>query len=56
MDNRESEESYNHILKYTGIFGGVQGLNIAIGILRSKLIAIILGPSGMGLVSLFILY
>lgn len=53
MDNRESEESYNHILKYTGIFGGVQGLNIAIGILRSKLIAIILGPSGMGLVSLF---
>ena len=47
------DESYNHILKYTGIFGGVQGLNILISLVRNKVVATILGPNGMGLVSLF---
>ena len=50
---KETDENYGHILKYTGIFGGVQGLNIAIGLVRNKLIALLLGPSGMGLASLF---
>ena len=50
---KENSESYNHILKYTGIFGGVQGLNIVLGLVRTKLIALLLGPSGMGLASLF---
>lgn len=53
MKNREKNDSYSHILKYTGIFGGVQGLNILISLVRNKLVAVILGPSGMGLVSLF---
>ena len=53
MDNSESKDSYSHVLKYTGIFGGVQGLNIVIGLVRNKLIALLLGPSGMGLASLF---
>lgn len=47
------EQNYSHILKYTGIFGGVQGLNILIGLVRNKIVASLLGPSGMGLVSLF---
>lgn len=50
---KEGSESYQHILKYTGIFGGVQGLNIVLGLVRTKLVAILLGPSGMGLASLF---
>ena len=50
---KETDESYHHILKYTGIFGGVQGLNIMLGLVRTKLIALLLGPSGMGLSSLF---
>ena len=50
---REANDSYRHILKYTGIFGGVQGLNIGLSLVRTKLIALILGPSGMGLISLF---
>ena len=50
---KETDENYGHILKYTGIFGGVQGLNIAIGLVRNKLSALLLGPSGMGLASLF---
>lgn len=53
MENREKSDSYSHILKYTGLFGGVQGLNILVGIVRNKLVAMILGPDGMGLVSLF---
>lgn len=49
----EKQNSYSHILKYTGIFGGVQGLNILIGLVRNKLVAMILGPTGMGVVALF---
>ena len=49
----EREDGYSHILKYTGIFGGVQGLNILIGLVRNKIVAWLLGPAGMGLVSLF---
>lgn len=53
MENQEKADSYTHILKYTGLFGGVQGLSILVGIVRNKLVAMILGPEGMGLVSLF---
>ena len=53
MNDTESKNSYGHVLKYTGIFGGVQGLNILIGLVRNKLVALILGPAGMGLASLF---
>ena len=52
MGDTESKTSYSHVLKYTGIFGSVQGLNIVIGLVRNKLVALLLGPSGMGLVSL----
>lgn len=47
------DNSYSHILKYTGVFGGVQGLNILVAVLRNKFAALFLGPSGMGLLSLF---
>ncbi len=50
---KENTGSYSHVLKYTGLFGGVQGLNILVGIVRNKLVAMILGPEGMGLISLF---
>ena len=50
---RSHQESYSHVLKYTGIFGGVQGLNILISLVRNKIVALLLGPSGMGLASLF---
>ena len=51
-DAEKTHEEYAHVLKYTGVFGGVQGLNILIGLVRSKLVALILGPAGMGLASL----
>ena len=53
MENRHPHTSYQHILKYTGLFGGMQGLNILIGIVKNKFVALILGTAGMGLVSLF---
>lgn len=46
------KDSYKHTLKYTGLFGGVQGLNIAITLVRNKFVALLLGPAGMGLISL----
>lgn len=49
----EASDSYSHVLEYTGIFGGVQGLNIIVSLVRNKLIAELLGPNGMGLASLF---
>ena len=49
----KSQENYGHVLKFTGIFGGVQGMNVLVGLVRNKFVALLLGPDGMGLVSLF---
>ena len=48
-----SDNSYRHILKYTSIFGSVQGLSIAVGLVRNKAVALLLGPNGMGVCALF---
>jgi O-antigen/teichoic acid export membrane protein len=48
----ESKSSYLQIVKATSIFGGMQFLNIIISIVRTKLIAIFIGPAGMGIISL----
>lgn len=52
--NLETEEknSYRQIMKATSLFGGVQVFNIIIQIIRSKIIAVLLGPSGMGIAGL----
>lgn len=50
---KEQRSSYDHILKYTGLLGGIQGLGIAVSLVRNKLVAVLLGPEGMGLISLF---
>ena len=50
---RTRARNYQHILKYTGVFGSVEVLKILIGLVRNKLVAMILGPDGMGLMSLF---
>ena len=48
----EGNYGYRHILKYTSIFGSVQGLNIVAALIRNKFAALFLGPAGMGLASL----
>lgn len=49
---KSSSSSYRHILKYTSLFGGVQGLSILLAIVRNKLVATLLGKAGMGFISL----
>lgn len=48
------QNSYKRIIKATSIFGGVQVLNILISIVRTKFIAILLGPAGMGIAGLLV--
>ena len=50
MNNNQS--SYRQIIKSTSIFGGVQIFQIITQIIRSKAIAILLGPAGMGIAGL----
>ena len=45
--------SISHVLKYTGVFGGVQVLKALAGLIRNKLTAILLGTAGMGLNAVF---
>lgn len=40
------------ILKTTSLFGGVQVFQIIISIIRAKVIAVLLGPTGMGILGL----
>lgn len=49
ISNIEQEDtSYDHVLKYTGVFGGVQVLTMLVSILRNKFAAIWLSKAGMG--------
>lgn len=50
----ESKKEYRSIVKGTAIFGGVQVFNILVAIIRTKIIAIFLGPQGSGLIALFL--
>lgn len=45
--------SYGQILKTSSIIGGAQGINYLIGMFRTKLLAVLLGPAGIGLVGLY---
>lgn len=47
-----TQHSYRQIFKATSIYGGVQVIVILVAIARSKFIAMLLGPAGMGVVTL----
>lgn len=47
------DSSYRGITKAFGIFGGVQVISIIVLLIRSKIIALYLGPSGLGISTLF---
>ncbi len=48
----EQQSSYRQIMKATSLFGGVQVFQIIIQVIRSKFVAVLLGPAGMGIVGL----
>ena len=45
--------SYRSILKSTSLIGGASVLNILIGMVRTKIVAILLGPNGVGLLGMY---
>lgn len=49
----EAQASYHRILRSTSIIGGASFINIVIGVLRTKVLAVLLGPAGVGLASLY---
>lgn len=49
----ENASSYRRILRSSTIIGGASVINIVIGLVRTKILALLLGPSGIGLVSLY---
>ena len=46
--------SYRSIFKATSLFGGVQVFQILVSIIKSKFVAILLGPAGVGIQGLFV--
>lgn len=48
----EVQSSYRKIFRATSLFGGVQVLNIFIGIIRTKFVAVLLGATGVGIFGL----
>ena len=50
---RESDATYDHVIKYTGLFGGVQGIMMLVSVVRNKIVSELLGPSGLAIINLF---
>ncbi len=49
----QEENSYGQIVKSSSIIGGAQVINMAIGLVRTKLVAVLIGPSGIGLLAIY---
>lgn len=45
----EPKQSYSRIMKSSSLIGGAQGINILIGMVRIKFVAVLIGPLGVGL-------
>jgi PST family polysaccharide transporter len=53
LPNTPEKNSYGQILKSSALIGGSSMLNIAIGMVRTKAMAVLLGPAGFGLMSIY---
>lgn len=53
MISSANNNSYGQILKSTTIVGGSQVINILLGIIRTKILAVLLGPAGIGLMGMY---
>lgn len=54
MNSKENNETYKSLFKATSLFGGVQVYLILIGVIKSKIIALLLGPLGIGVQGLYV--
>lgn len=48
-----SEHAYSRIVKSSSIVGGAQLLNMLIGMVRVKFVAVLIGPAGFGILNLY---
>lgn len=46
--------TYNEILRSSSIIGGAQVVNYLVALLRVKVVAVLLGPTGVGIISLYV--
>jgi len=53
MSDPETKASYNQIVKATTLVGGSQIIGILLGIFRTKVMALLLGLEGIGLIGLY---
>ena len=54
IQNPAPGSSYAQILRSSSIIGGATGINYIIGLIRTKAVAVLLGPSGVGLVGMYV--
>lgn len=47
------KHSYRQILRSSALIGGSSAVNVVVGIVRTKVMAILLGPSGVGLLGVY---
>lgn len=47
------KDSYGQIFKSSALIGGSSVINVAIGIIRTKAMAVLLGPAGFGLIGVY---
>ena len=52
-DSATQTSSYRSIFKATSLFGGVQVYQILIQLVKSKFVAVLLGPLGVGIIGLY---
>jgi len=48
QDSDKTKENKKSILKSTALLGGSSFINILIGMIKTKIVALLLGPSGVG--------
>ena len=52
-ETEHKKASLDHVLKYTGVFGGVQGLIMLMSVVRNKIASAFLGTAGFGLIAIY---
>ncbi len=53
MSEDQNKQQYKSVLKSTSLIGGSAFFNILIGMIRTKFVAILLGPDGVGLQNIY---
>ncbi|MGA2331881.1 MAG: hypothetical protein ABSG75_08985 [Syntrophales bacterium] len=53
MEESFVQNSYRQIFKSTTLIGRSQVINVYLGIIRTKILAVLLGPSGVGIIGIY---